>query len=335
MSRYDEAERAYKPIFISFPKNKPTLSVQKKQLIFFYLGSYFRKFTKDEILNNWNHHAFYWDENEHLILNLRLTSYNEFCDKINDSFDERENVLKKSYKDKNTKLPSYHDNIYFLYDFNDNKLAIQGYLIDSKHKKYDSNSLIEDISQFTDEDLDFILSHKMVNYDIRDKEIDDFLNSIKEEFPINRFYHFRRSYYQNTDIGYLTKIDFNHKEKKAILHITKYSIDTESLCTKKDDKYKIDINFLKKEENIENKKLKLLDDLYVKEKIYNERKSKIDELKNNNNSNKESIKKYQETIKSSQSAIINLENQIKERTDLINQKTEDLKNTIIEDIKLL
>lgn len=329
MSRYNQIEMDYKPKFINFPKDKPTLSAQKKQLIFFYLGSYFRKFTKDVIFNSWNHHAFYWDEKEHLILNLRLTSYSAFCDETSGYSDREDKALNKQ--------SSWHDNIYFLYDFNTNKLAIQGYLIDSKHKKYDSDDLIEDIDKFTDEDLDFILSCKPINYDIRDQEIDNFLNSIKEEFPIHRFYNFRPNYY-NTDyiaIGYLTKIDFKHDEQKAILYLTRYSTDIESLCTKKEDKYKIEINFLRKTRDIEREKLKLVEDSYVKEKIYNTRKSKINKLKNKNESNQKSIEKHKATIEAAKSAISVLEEDIKECTALIEQKTKDLENTIIEDIKIL
>jgi len=320
----DYLELNYTPKFINLLKDKPKLSAQKKQLIIYYLSSYFLKKTKKELLNEYDHHAFSWNTNNELILELHnILGYSDLYDK------------KEDYTSCDSK--NIHDNshsvFFLLYNFNTKQIAIQGYLKNERKKiNYWDNAVIEDIEKFTEYDFDRILSCVPVDYHIRDEQIKIALDDILETFPVNRFYTYRSSsYYDNeTIIGYLYK---RVRNKDSItLYFNRYSVANEKLSDKKD---KYEVYFLKKDKFISDHKIELKEDIYVKEKIYKHRESIIKNLKDKINQNKSSINKHESIIKSSQNTIKDLNNDILKINKEIEQKTNDLNNTIIEDIKIL
>ena len=321
----DHLSLNYTPKFINLLEDKPKLSAQKKQLVIYYLSSYFLKKTKKELQDIYDHHCFYWNTKNELILHIRYILGNS------DFFDKPESYSCNSDKE----IPNgSHTEFNILYNFSTNKIAIQGYLIDKKrHINYYENEKLEDIEQFNDYDFNKILSCVPVDYHIRDEQIKVALDNIIESLPVNRFYTYRIGIYDSYEIllGYLYKRVRN--QDSITLYFNRYSISNENLDKNKKDKF--EINFLKKDKFINGHKIELKEDLYVKEKIYENRKSVIKELKENVKCFKESISKNEEKIKFAQENIKNLNKNIENTNKNIEKKTNDLNNTIIEDIKIL
>ena len=319
----DHLDLNYNPNFIDLIEGKPKLIAQKKQLIIYYLSSYFLKKTKKEILNRYDHHRFYWNTKNELIFSLPYILGNS------DLYDKHEDY---QY---NREIPdNSHTEFFLLYNFTTRQIAIQGYLKNKKKKiDYWENEVIEDIEQFTDNDFKRILDCVPVDYHIRDEQIKEALDDIIKSLPVNRFYTYRNGIYDSyeTILGYLYRKVRN--KDSVTLYFNRYSVANEKLDEKKKDKF--EINFLKKDKFIEDHKIVLKEDLYVKEKIYIHRESVIKNLKETVNQSKASISKHELIIKSSQEAIKNLNNNIDKYNKEIEQKTNDLNNTIVEDIKIL
>jgi len=316
-------ELNYKAKFINLLKDKPKLTAQKKQLVIYYLSSYFLKKTKKEILNRYDHHRFYWNTKNELIFNLPSILGNS------DLYDKPE-----GYQYDREIPDNSHTEFFLLYNFTTKQIAIQGYLKNKKKKiDYWENAVIEDIEQFTDNDFKRILDCVPVDYNIRDEQIKESLDDILKTFPVNRFYTYRNSSYSSNEtiIGYLYKRVRNKED--ITLYFNRYSVANEKLDEKKKDKY--EVNFLKKDKFVESHKIVLKEDIYVKEKIYKHRESVIKDLKESIKQSKSSISKYESIIKSSQDNIKDLNNNIKKFNKEIEQKTNDLNNTIVEDIKIL
>lgn len=321
----DHLDLNYNPKFINLLKDKPKLSAQKKQLVIYYLSSYFLKKTKKEILDRYDHHCFYWNTKNELILSLSNIIYNS------DFFD---NPLPYSYESDKDIPDCSHIKFCILYNFSTKKIAIHGFLINKKKKiNYYENEKIEDIEQFTDDDFNIILKCVPVDYHIRDEQIKKALDDILDTFPVNRFYTYKTSIYCGDEIvvGYLYK---RLRNKDSItLYFNRYSIDNEKLDEKKKDKY--EVHFLRKDKFIEERKIELKEDIYVKERIYKNRESIIKGLKENVKCSKELISKNEEKIKLAQESIKKLNKDIEKTNKDIEQKTNDLNNTIVEDIKIL
>lgn len=319
----DHLDLNYTPKFINLLKDKPKLSAQKKQLVIYYLSSYFLKKTKKEILDRYDHHSFYWNTKNELIFNLTSILGNS------DLYDKRED-----YRYDREIPDNSHTEFFLLYNFTTKQIAIQGYLKNKKKKiDYWENAVIEDIEQFTDHDFKRILDCVPVDYHIRDEQIKEALDDIIKSLPVNRFYTYRNGIYDSyeTILGYLYRKVRN--KDSVTLYFNRYSVANEKLDEKKKDKF--EINFLKKDKFIKDHKITLKEDLYVKEKIYIHRESVIKNLKETVNQSKASISKHESIIKSSQDAIKNLNNNIDKYNKEIEQKTNDLNNTIVEDIKIL
>ena len=321
----DHLSLNYTPKFINLLKDKPKLSAQKKQLIIYYLSSYFLKKTKKELQDIYDHHCFYWNTKNELILHIKYIIGNS------DFFDKSKSYSCESDKE----IPNgSHTEFNILYNFSTNKIAIQGYLVDrKKHISYYDNEKLEDIEQFTDYDFNRILSYVPVDYHIRDEQIKIALDDILESFPVNRFYTYRNSSYcdHETIISYLYKRVRN--KDSIILYFNRYSIDNENLDEKKKDKY--EVHFLRKDKFISDHKIELKEDIYVKEKIYKHRESVIKDLKNHIIRDQEAILKHESSIKMAQTNIEILNKDIEDTNKDIEKKINDLNNTIIEDIKIL
>ena len=320
----DDAKLQYKPNYVDLMQSKPILSEintkeKKIQMIYYYVSSFFIRYSKQEIFDMFTNRAFYWDLNEHLILESSFLINEVFVDKGSyNNWDERKDI-------------NIHEAMYFQYDFNDNKIALQGFLKDKKHNWWE-NPLIEDISKFYDKDLDYILDKKMIDYHIRDKEIKDYLDEIMKEYKLHTFYSMHRySYDHETNIYYLTSKKRN--AKSIDLHFTRYSTDFEALCPK--NKEKITLKFLKKDDTIKEHQLKSLTELEVKDKIFKQRQSKVKNIEQEYKTNKSKIKQNQELIKNSQKNIEELTIKNNELNKIIKEKNTELQNTIIEDIKIL
>ena len=322
-SKTKNAQFQYKYNYVDLMQEKPILSEiktreKKIQLIYYYVSSFFIRYSKQEIFDIFKNSAFYWDLNEHLILNSSFLIYDVFVDTNNhNNWDERKEM-------------NIHEYMYFTYDFNDKKISLQGFLKDKNHNWWE-NPLIEDISKFNDNDLDYILGRKMIDYHIRDKEIKDYLDEIMNEYKLHTFYSMKKRYSNETNIYYLTCKKRN--QKSVDLHFTRYSPDFEALCPKY--KEKVTLKFLKKNEEVEDLKLHSLTELEVKEKIFKQRQAKVKNIEHDYNTNKSSIKNKQELIKSCQKDIEELTIKNNELDKVIKEKNTELQNTVIEDIKIL
>ena len=310
----EDAKFAYAPVFVDLVENKSKSNSTKARLVLYYLSSYFLKFSKKDIRDNFHHSLFYWNENDELILSLNFECFDEFCDESSGNSFHGNFIQDGS-----------HDDIFLLYNFMTKKIAVQGFLVNKKNNigPFDT-CVIEDIKKFSSNDFERISSCKLIDYHNRDEQLDEALTDIEHTFPINSFWEYNKESWSSVKkLGCVTSIE--RDDRYSVLHITRYSLEKEKLDMDVDV---FRIFFQDKDEFLKEYKFENIDVSKMQRRIFKTRKNKVADMKKEIEGLKSRISMYEKSIES-------IRTEIEKKTLEADAASEEIKNLNVKSIKLL
>ena len=314
----DAIKSKYVPKFVDLIEDKPKNNARKSTRVLYYLSSFFLKFSKKEIQHMFDHHAFCWNEKNELILDLSFPVIDYFVDE-RESFTYGEEIKNGS-----------HGNFYLIYNMMTKKIAVQGFLVDKKKKigLYSDNAVIEDIKEFTDDDFERIFSFELIDYHVRDEQLDVALSDIEQTFPKKSFWEYKKYAWDDESkdklLGYVMSV--TREERFAIIKIAPYSLESEKAIKKYPDELKI--NFRKKDEFIKERQLKRIDESQMRNLILKTRKDKVASIRSDIETLKTKVAEHEDNIKK-------LLAEIEKKTKEADAASEEIENTNVKSIKLL